>query len=225
MKSNHIIWLVSIFCISLCIASLLPAFGLGATATVNDEADKDAYINEGYPTFNFGSYTYGYAGNFLSSECETYMSIPFTHQPEEYIQAQLALSIANTEVTTKLTFCLIENTWNENTLTWNDRLTHGAVFNQTDIPAITSNYWFYINITDLILDTDTRFTFCVNSTDDTNTKAITIQTRESGSRPHIVWTYTTADSTPDVPGYDVVLIGIISVCVIGLIGKKIKLHN
>ena len=224
MKTNHVIWLVSIFCISLCVASFFPAFVLGATATITDAADKDTYVHEGYPDSNFGVYTYALAGVF-TTETEAYFSIPFTNQPEEYTKAEIGLFISNDNAPTKLTFSLIQNTWVENSVTWNTRVTHGTVFNQSEIPIESGNVWFYIDITDLILEIDNRFTFCVNSTDGTNLDHVTIGVREASYAAVIRWSYTTANDNPFVPGYDIVLIGIISVCVIGLIGKKLKIHN
>jgi hypothetical protein len=229
MKSNHIRSLVLTLSIAICFATLLPIFGLGATATVSDIADKDTFVNSYFPNTNYGTADYAYVGNFSTTdETEAYYSFPFTNQPDAYSKAEISIYVIDSNVEVSVTFCLIENTWDESGISgvnWTTRVVHGQWIDDVVVPitnGMTGGRWITIDVTDKIGDTDDRITICINSTTGLNTKNIIVNTHESNSNlPKLVWTY----NTPDVPGYDAVLIGIISITMIGLICRKLKIRS
>jgi hypothetical protein len=228
MKINQASILLITLGIAICFTTLFPIIGLGASATVSDIADKDTYVNNYVPNSNFGTATYAYAGKFIeTNDTEAYYSFPFTNQPDEYTKVEIAVYVVNSNLATSVTFCLIEDTWVESGIygvNWTTRVAHGQVLEDVAVPVVTSgnSYWIYIDVTDIIQDTDTRISICINGTTGLDTKNIIINTRESTENlPKLVWTY----NTPDVPGYDAVLIGIISIAMIGLLVRKLKIRS
>ncbi len=103
---------------------------------VYEIADRDIFVDSANPTENFGRSNILKAGHGISYEVretyfhnhiftrETYLHFSFSKKPNNFIRAELSLDVWSVSQVMNFTICLIEEEWDEYTLTW------GMILNQ-----------------------------------------------------------------------------------------------
>ncbi len=200
--------------------------GAVAQKTRSTIADKDTYINEAFPTSNYGGDInlycgYGYLGYYIK---ETYFHFSFSDKPTNITKAELSLDIWAVTQTMVLTMCIIDVGWDEYTMDWLNKPAHGQLIGKF---TVTSSRIYKIDLTSL-LTPRVAISICVNISIDDYVDAVAyITSREgyysSSDAPQIIWTYlATVSETPAIPSYSLFII----FGIMGLIGlfltKKIS---
>ena len=113
------------------LAFIIPVHAFNRQATSVDIALQDAMTSTGTPDFPVGSTQDTLdVGNNSVNIVESYFYFNFTHKPTEFLKAELSLYFWGKQypgIDLNLTVCLIEDTWTEDTITWNNAPPKGEV--------------------------------------------------------------------------------------------------
>jgi len=124
MKRKALI--VFCFFLSFLILIAFPSVkAISREANVSDIALEDATTSSGLPDTAIGSLqdslSAGY--NIANNYVEAYFYFNFTHKPVNLIKAELSLNLIGKAFSgpeLNLTICIIEDSWSEDTITWNN---------------------------------------------------------------------------------------------------------
>ena len=194
MKTRSILLLCTIFLLTP-IMFIPSIHAVNREATVSGIAEQDATTISGNPDLGVANGTLGAGYNIAGNYVEAYLFFNFTNKPINYLKAELSLyfwgkAFPGPEL--NLTVCLIEESWDEQTITWNNAPSKGQVL----------GYFIYNNNTagvykldiSSIVDGITNISVCVymepdnyvdNSVDISSSEEYLMQEQA----PQIIWTY------------------------------------
>ena len=164
--------------------------------TVSTVASKDTYVNSYHPTSNYGGQNYLFAGFYYTGDIlESYLFFSFEDKPDDWVKAEISMDIWGVDMTMNLTVSLIEEDWNEYTMTYIEKPTAGPFEDEEVITylLITSSDIYKFDISDYVQGRD-NISVCLyieieNYVDD----YIYITSREgyysSEDAPQLIWTY------------------------------------
>ncbi len=131
MKTRSILLLCTIFLLTPLM--FIPSIhAVNREITVSGIAEQDAITSSGTPDIPIGSMQdnleagYNIVGNYL----ESYLYFNFTNKPTNYSKVELSLHFWGKDFPgpeLNLTICLIEESWDEQTITWNNAPSKGQV--------------------------------------------------------------------------------------------------
>jgi hypothetical protein len=165
-------------------------------------AEKDTYVDTANPTSNYGGVNYLMTGFGIFSDIrEAYFYFDFSDKPQNYIRAEISLDFWGVSQTMNYTICLIEESWNENSMTWINKPEKGEVI---DNILVTSDTIYTIDVTSLISGR-TNISICVYIEVDNYVDDYAYITSKEGyyldeDAPQLKWIYTeTAEITVTSP--------------------------
>lgn len=163
-------------------------------------ADMDTYVNSALPTSNFGNIAMIRSGSDNDSTYEAYYHFNLTSKPAGVTKAEFSYHqfgwppgppILNISV------YLIEESWSENTTTWNNKPSKADKVGT--ILTDQGNINLKTNITDVI-DGKSEISFCV-FIENSKTYVGARETVVEGNEPMIIWTFTeNAEINVLIPG-------------------------
>ncbi len=136
---------------------------ISASATCSARAGRialppsdDAQVAEGYPDSNYGAKTYVYVGNDLSSAYKNergFFKFNLSAIPENFALATARLRNYCWRMTGASgggvqARAVLDDTWNENTITWNNQPPHGDVLASVNVTTINS--WYSWDVTSFV---------------------------------------------------------------------------
>lgn len=190
-KKIFVIFLVFIFG---AIFLIQPVTANGSTMTISTIAEKDSYVDTYSPGANFGGVNYLYAGIDYSYDLkESYFYFNFSDKPSNYKKAEISLDIWGVSKTVYLNVCLIEESWDEYTITWMNKPEYGEHITTLLVPS--SNI-YKIDITNYI-EGRNNISICLYTGDYLMDDYIFINSREGyyswapEDAPQLIWTYET----------------------------------
>ena len=96
--------------------------------TISTVADKDARVHSYYPSDNYGDAEYVLYGKYGSfGWVETYYHFDFSDKPITWTKATISLERYSASDNFYATVSLVEVSWNEATITWNNKPAHGEI--------------------------------------------------------------------------------------------------
>ena len=196
MKTKALFLLCTIFILTplMFVPSI---YAVDREVTVSDIAEQDASTSSGLPDTPIGSIQdslsagYNIAGNYI----EAYFYFNFTNKPINYIKAELSLNLWGKSFPgpeLNLTICLIEESWDEQTITWNNAPSKGQVLGYF-IYNNDAGGLYKLDISSIV-DGITNLSVCVymepdnfvdNCVDISSSEEYLMQEQA----PQIIWTY------------------------------------
>ncbi len=213
-----------IIAILIFLIGILPRIPLTSALTNEDIATKDTYVDTGNPTSNYGGVDILQAGfNILSDIKEAYFYFEFSNRPNNFTKAEISLDFWGVLQTMNFTVCLIEENWNEYSVTWIDKPDKGAVI---DNLLVISNDIYKLDVTSLI-EGRTFLSICVYIDVENYIEDYAyINSREGyfweEDAPQLIWTYSIIDNLR-IYGYDMLILmgSIVGISVISIKKRKI----
>ncbi|MFW9939411.1 MAG: DNRLRE domain-containing protein [Candidatus Thorarchaeota archaeon] len=159
--------------------------------TISTIASKDTYVNSYYPTSNYGGVNYLDTGFLSGNIMEAYFYFNFSDKPSNFIRAEISLDFGGVYQTMNFSVCLIEEEWDELTMTWIDyRPSKGQVL---DYVLASSNAIYTIDITSFIAGR-TNISICVYIDIENYINDYAYITSREGyifteDAPQLIWTY------------------------------------
>ena len=196
MKTRSIFLLSTIFLLTP-IMFISSIHAVNREAAISSVAEQDASTSTGLPDTPIGSLQdYLSAGNNSAGNfVEAYFYFNFTNKPINYLKAELSLYFGGKAFSgpeLNLTVCLIEESWDEQTITWNNAPSKGQVLGyfiyNNDAAGV-----YKLDISNAV-DGITNISVCVymepdnyvdNWVDISSSEEYSIQERA----PQIIWTY------------------------------------
>ncbi|MEE9378371.1 MAG: DNRLRE domain-containing protein [Candidatus Lokiarchaeia archaeon] len=173
--------------------------------TISTVAEKDTYVNTYDPTSNFGGQDYALSGFYYTGDLlEAYFYFNFSDKPSDYTKAEISLDFSSVSETMNITICLIEEVWDEYTMTWLSN--KPAKGNEIISSVITQDNIYKFDVTNYI-DGRNNLSICVYITIDNYVEDYFYITSREGfssyspeEAPQLVWTYPeTAEITVTSP--------------------------
>ena len=195
MKDKKIIILISLIFFSGVVASITPTQAIVKDQTISTIAEKDTYVNTDNALSNFGGQDYALGGFYFGSDIvEAYFFFNFSDKPSIYTKAEISLDFWSVSQTMNISVCLIEEEWDEYTMTWINKPSKGAeIISQ----IITSSSIYTINVTNYIAGR-TNLSICVYIKAENYVNDYFYITSREGfyswapeDAPQLIWTYPT----------------------------------
>ncbi len=204
-SSNKIIIFVSMIII-LEFSMIFPPILAGTKpATISTVASKDSYVRQYNPTSNYGGQDWFLLGrDAFSAAIEAYFYFNFSDKPSTWTKAEISLDIYSIPETTNITVYLIENSWEELTITWNNKPSKGEVI-MSFLAAAETEY--IIDVSNYITG-KTNISICLWTPEVFTYNQLQGYTREGyyswapESAPQLIWTY------PEITGVTVTSQGV-----------------
>jgi len=166
--------------------------GIQRETTISTVASKDTYVDTDNPTSNYGGVDYLMSGFSIFSDIrEAYFYFDFSDKPSSFTKAEISLDFWSVSQTMNFTVCLIEEDWDELTMTWiSGKPSKGQII---EYLLVSSDTIYTIDVTSLIAGR-TIISICVyieldNYVDD----YAYIFSREGyfsdEDAPQLIWTY------------------------------------
>ncbi len=155
-------------------------------------AEKDTYVDTANPTSNYGGVNYLVSGFSLFGDIrEAYFYFNFSNKPSNYVRAEISLDFWGVTQTMNFTVCLIEESWNEFSMTWINKPNKGQFI---DNILVTSNGIYTIDVSSLIAG-HTSISICVYIEFDNYIDDYAYITAKEGyyiveDAPQLKWIYT-----------------------------------
>lgn len=166
--------------------------GVQREASISTITSKDTYVDTGNAISNYGGVSYLMAGfSILSDIREAYFYFGFSDKPDSFTKAEISLDFWGVSQTMNFTVVLIEEEWDEFTMTWvTDKPSKGQVI---DYILVTSSSIYTVDITSLIAGR-TNISICVYIEFDNYVNDYAyIYSREGyifdDDAPQLIWTY------------------------------------
>ncbi len=160
-------------------------------AEIGQKAEEDTYIDSGNPSTSYGNNDYIHIGIDSSGNMlEAYFMFDLRYNPKDWERVELALYFLEVKEPQQFTLILInDNSWREDTLTWNTRLSHSEIL---DNFTISEESFYRFDITNYMTGKD-WISFCVNATKTIPQQVIKMYSHE-GYRaefqaPRLAWIY------------------------------------
>jgi len=191
---NRILILVGVLFLASFIFIIPSTRAITRDQTISTVAEKDTYVNSYDPTSNFGGQDYALGGFYYTGDIvEAYFFFNFSDKPTTYTKAEISLDFWSVSETMNVTICLIEEAWDEYTMTWvSNKPTKGS-----DIISliITQNDIYKFNVTSYITGRN-NLSICVYITFDNYVDDYFYITSREGfssyspeKAPQLIWTY------------------------------------
>lgn len=212
-KKNTSILILGLFFGSL-ILSAIPVYAEEEKYTT---ADADSYINENYPTSNYGyaQFLHVMTSDYIS-EAEAYFHFDFTDKPDNSIKAEIEIDLYTTPIPFHVTVYLITGVWDEYTLTWNNKPLLGELIASLTISTCDISF----DVSDFIKGDG--ISICLKTTSSTQIGMLTAYSREwTYSPPQLIWTY----EEEKINGYIILLVILGTIGVVFIIYRKQITHT
>ncbi len=196
MKKLQFLTVAILFFISMLFIGIIPATAemepqVSSTSVM---ATKDAHVDESNPDSNYGSSNTFYIGRGLSGKLyESYFYFPLNDIPDD--DAEISIDILAVYEDMSLTVTLITENWNENSITWNNKPTHGEIITTFYVAAAQ---FYTIDVSDYI--EGDSLSICINATYSGVSDYIVGYTSEWGSddsKPQITFSGNDDDDDED----------------------------
>ncbi len=169
------------------------------TITVLTEASDDARVDEGQASLNFGEDDYlsisGYyvkeGGEIFASDY-AYIKFPLGERPSQWDKAEISLYFITIDDPTTINIHLVNNnSWSEDTITWDNRPLEGELITSFSISEETK---YTFDVSNYIQDPSLSICIKYQTPTDTNGKGNDIVSInnpwfKSEDKPHIIWSY------------------------------------
>lgn len=147
-KQNVILFLLGIILIFGLFITIPSTKAITRERYISTIAEKDTYVDTANPTSNYGGVSYLMTGFGLFGDIrEAYFYFNFSDKPQSYIRAEISLEFWGVSQTMNYTICLIEESWNEYSMTWLNKPDKGEVI---DNIMVTTDTIYKIDVTSLI---------------------------------------------------------------------------
>ena len=147
MKYKKVIILILLTFFSSVLINITPTQAIIKDQTISTIAEKDTYVNSYDALSNFGGQDYALGGFYFGGDIvEAYFFFNFSDKPITYTEAKISLNFWSVSQTMNISICLIEEDWDEYSMTWINKPSKGAeitsmIITQSDIYAINvTNY-------------------------------------------------------------------------------------
>jgi len=159
-------------------------------------ADRDTYADSDNPNVNYDNEIWTSAGSIFASQYyEAYYHFILSNRPVNYEKIELSLSVVGEMSYAEYSIILVDNSWQENTLTWNNKPTHQQIIKNVTF----STEVYKIDLTDFLRNRD-EVSICINITNSTIVESISFYTREDyvydTDAPMLIWTYNSGFTSP-----------------------------
>ncbi len=193
MKDKKIIILISLIFFSSVLINITQTRAIIRDQTISTNAEKDTYVNTGDALSNFGGQNYALGGFYFGGDIvEAYFFFNFTDKPTSYTKAEISLDFWSVSQTMNISISLIEEAWDEYSMTWINKPSKGAEITSM---IITQSDIYTFNVTSYIAGRN-NLSICVyikveNYVDD----YFYITSREGfysfapEDAPQLIWTY------------------------------------
>lgn len=190
MKHKYITYLVVVAFICIGIIHITPSIK-AIEQEKSTTADKDTYVSEIFPDSNYGDEESVLVGCAAPSYfVESYIHFSFAGKPANYIKAEISFSCWLVVSTFNVSVCIVEESWNEATMTWANKPDKAQ--NITTL-TISSTKRCYINITNYV-EGRTGISICIYiAQEDFIDDWFAIHSSECNQQffnpPKLTWTY------------------------------------
>ncbi|MCP6718614.1 MAG: DNRLRE domain-containing protein [Patescibacteria group bacterium] len=193
MKDKKIISLISLIFFSTVLINITPTRAIIKDQTISTIAEKDTYVNTDEALSNFGGQDYALGGFYFGGDIvEAYFFFNFSDKPSTYTKAEISLDFWSVSQTMNVSIYLIEEEWDEYSMTWINKPSKGAEI--TSI-IITQSDIYTINVTNFIAGRN-NLSICVYiKVENYVNDYFYITTREGfyswapEDAPQLIWTY------------------------------------
>ena len=157
-NKKTILFYISLILIVGTIFILPTGWGITKEKTTSSIADKDTYVDTANAMSNYGGVNNLMTGfSWFSDIREAYFHFNFDDKPGDYIRAEISLDFWGVSQTMNFTVCLVEESWDELSMTWLNKPSKGEAIANL---LITSSGIYTIDITSLISGR-TNISICV----------------------------------------------------------------
>ena len=193
MKDKKVLIFISIIFFSSFLMNISPTRAIIKDQTISTVAEKDTYVNIDDALSNFGGQDYALGGFYFGGDIvEAYFFFNFSDKPSPYTKAEISLDFWSVSQTMNVSIVLIEEEWDEYSMTWINKPSKGAEITSM---IITQSDIYTINVTNYIAGRN-NLSICVyikvdNYVDD----YFYITSREEfysfapEDAPQLIWTY------------------------------------
>ncbi|MHA1492273.1 MAG: CBM96 family carbohydrate-binding protein [Promethearchaeota archaeon] len=135
MSRKKILFVTILFLFGF-LSMIPPTLGGSKPATISTIASKDSYVRQYNPTSNYGGQDWFLLGrDVYSAAMEAYFYFDFSDKPSSWTKAEISIDFYSIPSTTNVTVYLIENSWEELTITWNNKPSKGEIITSFLIAA------------------------------------------------------------------------------------------
>ena len=191
-SSKKIIIFVSLIIIFEFSTIVPPILAGTKPATVSTVASKDSYVKQYTPTSNYGGQDWFLLGRDIwNAAIEAYFYFDFSDKPSTWTKAEISLSIYSISETTNITVYLIENSWEELSITWNNKPSKGEVITSFLAAAETE---YTIDVSNYVAG-NTNISICLWTPEVFSYNQLQGHTKEGyyswspETAPQLIWTY------------------------------------
>ena len=138
---------------------ITPIKGITRDGTVSTVAEKDAYVDTYYPASNYGGKNYLLFGEYSLGWREAYLYFNFSDKPADWTKAEISIDMYSVSETFNVTVSLINDTWDEYTINWNNKPIHREIITTL---TVSEGKIYKIDITDYI-EGRNSISICVNA--------------------------------------------------------------
>lgn len=144
-------------------------------------ADMETYVWSSDPDKNYDEESPLLFGEFHESWHELYLHFNLDDRPENWTKARISFKVDWIILSDNINISviLIEDSWNENSLTWNNKPSHAEIIKTT---KVSEGQTYYFDVSGYASGSD--ISVCINSSD--------VQQRGLGAisqSPELTWTY------------------------------------
>jgi len=172
-----------------------PTLGGTKTVTISTIASKDSFVKQTYPNANYGHLDFFLLGrDAYSAAMEAYFYFDFSDKPSSWTKAEISIEFYSILSTTNVTMYLIERSWEELSITWNNKPSKDEIITSFLINAEDSYKNIYFDVSSYIVGR-TNISICLWTPEVISYQQIQGTTRENynprppGKVPHLIWTY------------------------------------
>jgi hypothetical protein len=191
MKSKERNFLVFVLVIIGFLLTIPNAQGIQRERTFSNVADRDTYLDTASPMSNYGGVNNLIAGfSYTPNIREAYFHFNFSNKPSNLKRAEISLEFWGVSQTMNFTVCIIEDNWDEYTMTWGERPNKNNTIGHL---LVASSGIYKLGITSLIQGR-TDISICVYIEIDNLIRDYAYITSREGfysseDAPQILWTY------------------------------------
>ncbi|MHA1106379.1 MAG: CBM96 family carbohydrate-binding protein [Promethearchaeota archaeon] len=166
--------------------------------SISSIADKDTYVDTANAMSNYGGVNNLMTGFSMFGDIrESYFYFNFDDKPDDYLRAEISLEFWGVYQTMNFTVCLIEESWDEFSMTWLNKPSKGDIIGNI---LVTSSGIYIMDVTSVISG-KSDFSICVYVEFDNFIEDYVYITSREGyysveDAPQLLWIYTeTAEIT------------------------------
>jgi hypothetical protein len=202
-RKKSILLISFIFCFGL----IFVISSVKGASTISTIPEKDTYVSSYLPDINHGENLSLYVGYTAIPELQyhTYIYFNFSDRRDNWNKAEISLKVDRFTIKMSnglnVSICLIENDWDENLLTWNNKPPNGQKI--TDI-FVSETIIYNIDVTNYIAGRN-NISICVYPVGSSQTAIFCYNSRERNvDSPLLIWSY----PSEGITGFNLILITI-----------------